>query len=279
MGLAILNHTDAQKIFPTGGWGGAWVGDPDRGFAKEQPGGWIHNVLPFLEEQPLRDMGRNATSDADKRRLLGQRDGRAVSSFNCPSRRPPIAYPNDLNFTPVNADRNSQHARADYAACAGGKGRSVERLCGAGPNSYQHAASGFRFPTIDLYDGISHCASEVKLRNVPDGLSKTYAVGERYIDPEHYFTGVLHSNDWSMYVGIQDDIYRSTHYDPLRNVRRPPTQDTAGVQLDENFGGPHPGGCQFVFCDGSVQNISFDVDLQVHSQYGSRDDGGTFQGS
>ena len=130
-----------------------------------------------------------------------------------------------------------------------------------------------------MYDGISHCASEVKLRNVTDGLSKTYAVGERYIDPTHYFTGILHSNDWSMYVGIQDDIYRSTHYDPTRRVFRPPTQDTVGVQLDENFGGPHSGGCQFVFCDGSVQNISFDIDLQVHAQYGSRNDGGTIQGS
>ena len=146
IGLAILNHADAQKILPTGGWGGGWVGDPDRGFGKDQPGGWIHNVLPFIEEQQIRDMGRNAASDADKRRLLGQCDAMPISSFNCPSRRPSITYPNDLGFTPRNADRNLQHARADYAACAGSKERSVERFSPEGPRaiSTRHRAFGSR---------------------------------------------------------------------------------------------------------------------------------------
>src|SRR4051794_20404940 len=32
IGLAWQNHHDAQKFFPTGGWGWNWTGDPDRGF-------------------------------------------------------------------------------------------------------------------------------------------------------------------------------------------------------------------------------------------------------
>ena len=49
IGLACQDHLDRQKHFPTGGWGWWWVGDPDRGYAKNQPGGWVYNILPGLE--------------------------------------------------------------------------------------------------------------------------------------------------------------------------------------------------------------------------------------
>src|SRR5215208_5875844 len=47
---AALNHHDVSKHFPTGGWGWWWVGDPDRGFGKGQPGGWLFNLMKFTEE-------------------------------------------------------------------------------------------------------------------------------------------------------------------------------------------------------------------------------------
>ncbi len=272
IGLAFQNHLDSQQIFPTGGWGGAWVGDPDRGFGADQPGGWIHNVLPFLEESAVHDLGKGLP-DNEKRAALGRRDSQVIPLFNCPSRRPAIPYPNDLGFTPRNADLNAFHARADYAANAGGTTRWLEDLCGGGPSTYEAGAT-FNFPKPDRYGGISQCGSEIRVGQVPDGLSKTYAAGERYLDPRHYETGVLHSNDWSMYVGVQDDIYRSTHYNPVQQFGRPPTQDTPGLDLGENFGGPHSAGCYLVFCDGSVQLISYDIDLAVHFLNGERNDGG-----
>ena len=55
--LGCMNHEQATRRFPTGGWGWAWVGDADRGNDWRQPGGWIYNVLPFIEQQPLHDMG------------------------------------------------------------------------------------------------------------------------------------------------------------------------------------------------------------------------------
>ncbi|MEM7284686.1 MAG: DUF1559 domain-containing protein, partial [Pseudomonadota bacterium] len=56
-GLGMLNHHDAHGIFPTGGWSQRWTGDPDLGFDEDQPGGWEYNVLPFIEEMAMYEMG------------------------------------------------------------------------------------------------------------------------------------------------------------------------------------------------------------------------------
>ena len=57
LALAALSHESAFKFFPTGGWNKYWLGHPDRGFDKRQPGGWVYNVLPFIEQQSLHDLG------------------------------------------------------------------------------------------------------------------------------------------------------------------------------------------------------------------------------
>ena len=70
MGLAILNHHQAHDYFPTTGWGANWVGDPDRGFTERQPGGWIYNTLPFIEQQTLRDIGSGEAFEQKKVSLM-----------------------------------------------------------------------------------------------------------------------------------------------------------------------------------------------------------------
>ena len=50
LGFASLLHEQAHGFFPSGGWGHAWIGDPDRGFGPPQPGGWAYSVLPYIEQ-------------------------------------------------------------------------------------------------------------------------------------------------------------------------------------------------------------------------------------
>ncbi len=73
IGLAFQVHNSTNKFFPTGGWGWNWTGDPDQGYGKLQPGGWAYNILPFMEETAIHDLGKGQPAGtAQKLQALGQ---------------------------------------------------------------------------------------------------------------------------------------------------------------------------------------------------------------
>ena len=86
IGLAAHAHVDAQKFFPTGGWGYRWMGDPDSGYGTRQPGGWGYTMLPYLEESVIFNLGRGQTT-ALKQNTLAQVAAIPAPFFTCPSRR------------------------------------------------------------------------------------------------------------------------------------------------------------------------------------------------
>src|SRR4030088_140578 len=51
LGLAMHSHHDAVGYLPSGGWGWDWIGVPDRGSGRDQPGGWIYSALPYFEQE------------------------------------------------------------------------------------------------------------------------------------------------------------------------------------------------------------------------------------
>ena len=57
LALGCLNHESTYKRLPTNGWGYGWTGDADLGTERHQPGGWIFNILPYIEQQALHEMG------------------------------------------------------------------------------------------------------------------------------------------------------------------------------------------------------------------------------
>src|SRR5689334_17782489 len=56
IGIGFLNHESSKKILPGAGWSPWWVGDPLWGAGRNQPGGWMYQILPYIEEQALYDL-------------------------------------------------------------------------------------------------------------------------------------------------------------------------------------------------------------------------------
>lgn len=283
--LAMLNHESTHGSWPASGWKGHWSGDPDRGAGANQPGAWLFGILPFIEEQATYDMGSGAKG-AERKALLGKRDGTTLPWANCPTRRSGGPYPqtitNLLSGDGTGAASRytaTAQARGDYAASVGDETNFDGKCLSLAPDAYNVFKPGFP-PPITTFSGVSFCGVAVKSRNITDGLSKTIAIGERYVPVKDYETGNWLGDDWNMYVGFQDDTVRSTYYGG-RYVTHNPVQDSdvlSGAQAAaarELFGSAHPGGCLFGMCDGSVSLVAYDVDPQVFRQMGHRADGGS----
>lgn len=260
IGLGFINHHSRVGWYPTSGWGYGWIGDPDRGFGVQQPGGWMYNLLPFIEQQAIRDLGagKDATT---KRAALRQVKESVIGGTICPTRRRIQAYPAVEGS--LNSDSATVQAKTDYA---GNGGEIVQTYYG--PGSLGEGDTTHPWPAwIEYHTGITHLRSNVRLAHVRDGASNTYMVGEKYLEPKHYYTGADGADNNAMYQGHDWDILRWTY------SNFPPRRDRDNAQCWECFGSAHPAGCYFVFVDGSVHLIGFSVDPEIHRRLGNRNDG------
>ena len=92
IGLATQTHVNTFSAYPSGGWGYQWVGSPERGNGPQQPGGWIYNLLPFIGEEAIHDMGQGLAQE-DLLTAIAERNQIPIATFTCPSRRSSKAWP------------------------------------------------------------------------------------------------------------------------------------------------------------------------------------------
>jgi prepilin-type N-terminal cleavage/methylation domain-containing protein len=269
IGIAALMHHDTYGYYPSGGWHWQWVGDSDRGSGKLQPGTWTFSLLPFMENTAIYQLG----SDGQPKTLtMVQRDGAAkresipVKEYNCPSRRAATAYPVHPSY-PYRSDNSTESLvrdmiRGDYAGCNGFNEDSED---GERDDAALLTAAKSAYPDNNkIHDGVIFPFSEIKIKGIEDGTSKTYLIGEKYVDPLHYTDGADYVDTESVYSGANNDNLRSTA------KRFPPLPDIPNFLNYKGFGSAHPGVWQMLMCDGSVQALGFDIEPGVHCQNGSR---------
>jgi prepilin-type N-terminal cleavage/methylation domain-containing protein len=270
IGLGAQLHLNSHSHYPSGGWSYRWVGDPNRGFGARQPGGWAYNLLPFLEETSLHDLGKGL-SDSARRKLAAQMFSTPVPAFVCPSRRLVRAWPYRKLLMPFNIETEGleEAGRSDYAANVGN--RLPKTQGGEGPVSLKEGDNwqngNDRTNSWVAFDnnGVIYQRSEISTAMITRGLSKTYLCGEKYVYSADYETEGSYADDQSLYIGFDRDNQRSVH------SSQPPVQDNQKVSNDLwNFGSAHQHGFNMACCDGSIRLINYSIDIQAYSAMGGR---------
>ncbi len=235
IGLSILTYHDARGRYPTG-----------RAATEQWGTSWAFEVLPQMEQQTIYDAFVPTKAVSDPENAAAMRT--PVAEFYCPSRRQPVA---DRDF-----DNDSQPslvrgvaAGGDYAANSGTSTKHGLNELANGPAR-----------NIDRSEvGPIFSFSKISARQVTDGLSKTLLVGEKHMPPEPQ-----NATDGLQHVLMGDAAFFAA--DSRHTIFR---RSSAGFpnSRDEpyrgHFGSEHPGVAYFVFLDGHVQSLDYDLDIDI----------------
>jgi prepilin-type N-terminal cleavage/methylation domain-containing protein len=288
MGMATQNHLSAYRTFPSGGWGNRWIGDPDRGFGRRQPGAWTYSLFSFMESKALWVAGKGislAGNPTAKKAATWVQMHTPVSTFYCPSRpRDGSLFPHANNsgwpnngglpIAQSSTDPTTFVNKCDYAANAGAGAGEIDQIAGA--TDYPSGDNGsYAWPSPGSNNGICFCRSELRTAEIKDGLSKTLLFGEKYLPVDFYATGSDPADNESLTAGFDNDLERvaDPRYPPLEDMATTSAHapDTTGVQ----YGSAHAQGFNTVFCDASVHQIDYEINLTVFGYLCNRADNQT----
>jgi hypothetical protein len=268
LALAANNHLLNHKYFPTGGWGWRWAGDANYGYDTLQPGGWMYNILPYIEEQALHDLGKGLSA-APRQAAIKQALATVVPLYFCPTRRVArtVPFAVDASFTYFNAPiaRGEPIARNDYVASAGSE--AVLNEC-TGPTTYNQHSSYSCWDGVNArMNGLTVLPKSglVGLKKVTDGISKTMLYAEKFLRPANYET-TDDDNDQGWNLGHDRDINRWCNNVPLSDILGDPA-GRSGL-----FGSAHPSGMQCTMADGSTHTITYTIDRETFRRLGVRND-------
>jgi prepilin-type N-terminal cleavage/methylation domain-containing protein len=221
--------------------------------AWSRQGNWILQSLTFMEDAAVADIliayARGTANMAQVKKSVAV----PIPIFNCPSRRTALAYPLVAAFK---NDFGPVAARTDYAM-SGGSAITV--------TAYKVKFIG---------EGIWEYGRRTRLKNVVDGMSNTYLVGEKAMDPLKYETG----NDFgdrgpiagfnnapapATNQGATNSYVRFAVQDPKLNTAV--SRDASGnCMICHNFGSAHSATWNISMADGSVHTLNYEMDIKVH---------------
>lgn len=281
LGLGCLNHMDSLKHYPTGGMFYTAMVDPDYGFGTMQCGSWTSTILPFMDYRQVWGMakGLGGGKSGAKGEALRAMARTPLSVYNCPTRRPCQLWPaNTGAFVASNAADNPAGdqlvARGDYG-CNQSMDAASYNLCGGAvwqSDVYPRPQPDTHVWLVDMgvvFHGPIYQHSTVKQAQVIDGTSHTIMLGEKYLVADHYHDGVSWTDIENIFIGYDDDYSKTTDQDiPSAAYSR----DMHNYDQYWAFGSAHASAANFVFCDGSVHGIDYDVEPIVFRSLGFRDD-------
>jgi prepilin-type N-terminal cleavage/methylation domain-containing protein len=253
---SLHNFESSRRHFP--GHGGelppervAFGPEREAAIASIAPvGNWVLQSLPYMEGSlvaaPLVKSAQGTAAANEVRAAVVT----PIASLYCSSRRAPLAYPLhntfETAFGPVGA-------RTDYAM-NGGHARALDELG--------------EWLVLEQ-DGAWMLGRRTMIRNIVDGLSNTYLVGEKAMQSKHYETG-LDVGDRAPIAGFKEHNGAANSY--VRFAASVPEPDAPeSCKACHNFGSAHTSNWNMSMADGSVHAMSYGMDLILHRALASID--------
>lgn len=281
LGLALHNYHDVFSTFPPGyinDWGlvrgtsGNYSGDSQ--VTNRAQWSWTAMILPQIDQAPTFNQlgvsnrrGVEALDDTNMTNILQT----SLPAFRCPSDPAPD----------VNTDRDTQNtagttvnvATSNYVAVNTGHRNGA----GIGGSNDADALISSHVHTRGMFWG----DSKVKMRDVLDGTSNQFMVGERSY---RYRTGGCNNRGKAALLYVvratnQVKFPNRGDSDAMTTIGRGINREAANCSNDWRSGSrvssQHEGGAQFTLADGSVRFVSENVDLTTARRLGLKSDGNT----
>jgi prepilin-type N-terminal cleavage/methylation domain-containing protein len=282
IGLAFGEHNNALGSFPHAGlfdpndptppWSYPDTVDLNVGPGRTQPftaWGWAYQIMPYLERE--REQKQLAASNGMALQVRLEAAALPMAGLFCPTRSRervqdgtgcglPDSPRGAIDYAGNGGYRNKEYPNLQYGQnyrfpVAGSEIKPDGTVIPAG---HIHPTTGFFIPERDK-PGQGALA---------DGASSTILAGERrYNFLREYEPLAVVTEDNGFMAGYTWDTIRWAYEVPGRDYG-----DTTTSQ-DTRFGSAHTSGAFFLFADGAVKPLRYDVDLTIFRQLAGRDDG------
>jgi prepilin-type N-terminal cleavage/methylation domain-containing protein/prepilin-type processing-associated H-X9-DG protein len=272
IGIAVINHHEAQRHLPTSGNNGTITragGKPTsaKGVPFQQAG-TLFQILPYLEAQAVQE-----AEDAAIR-------GTVVSEYYCPSRRSAVTRPG-VDGNPLGLNDYAMPWWKDNKAGPGFGGNSGACWNFWGDKAGDNINHPFYRNTIFVRGGKADVAFPPgRLVQLTDGTANVLMLAEKFMDPSRYVPVKLDEETaqapWGVPIAFTDMGYyqgwnwgtmRCSMYGPI------PDQPLSTIAYWQMFGSAHSEGINAVFADCSVRSISYTISNPIFQLLCRKDDG------
>jgi prepilin-type processing-associated H-X9-DG protein len=234
--LALHNYHDVYRVFPPG-----WISlseQPDAGPRY----GWQTSILPFVDQNELYQL-------VDFNVPLPAATGifqREADVYRCPADATPSTNPLRGNYGTSNYSGN-------YGTATGPGQQGASLTNWLSPRRTQFWPG--QLPAVKRANGIFWRNSNVGIRDITDGTSNSFAIGERSA-----------KSGAGIWPGVQSNQFTS---DAVTSCG-PGSELNSGFDAFSSY---HSGGANFAFCDGAVRFISNHVNPTVYRGVSTRNGG------
>ena len=236
LGLALHNYHDVHLTFPSG-----WIAvDPVTRQQTAHDGlngaGWGTMILPYMEQSSLYSQFNSNLAIHDSVNLPFISN--VLPAWQCPSDPKPDRWQIEEEGSPGTV--LAELPTANYIGVFGTEELDgCENAPGTAPVSANGQCRG---------DGIFYHNSKVRMRDITDGTTNTFIVGERRTD-----TQLGWFSTWPGMVAEGEEAFQRI----LGSADHVPNDPHSHF---DDFSSNHTGGAQFVLGDGSVRFISENID-------------------